>query len=70
MSEPPRSSYVVTVESDLARWAAASAKASTVERFLAASVALAIADELDGGPVTVQVGDCEITLVASSGCDA
>lgn len=66
MSEPASSrTFAVTVEDEAAlRWAAASAKCSTVERFIAEAVALAIADELNGGPVVVHVDNNTITLVA------
>lgn len=69
MSEEP-TRYTVTVEDpELARWAAASAKVGTVERFLAGAIGEAIAFELDGGPVTVQVGDCTVTVMCSPASD-
>ena len=70
MSEEPLRYTVTLDDPELARWAAASAKCATVERFLAASIAEAIACELDGGPVRVQVGDCALTVMCDLGSDA
>ncbi len=68
MSEP--GTYVVKLDERLATWAAASAKVATVERFLAETIAFAVLDELDGGEVDVQVGECQIKVAASPGGDA
>lgn len=68
MSE--EATYVVKVDERLAAWAAASWKASTVERFLAEAIAFAILDELDGGEVSVEVGECRVSISMPSGSDA
>ncbi len=60
-------SFTVTLDAQVATWAAASAKVSTVERFLAETVAMAILDELDGGSVDVRVGDCSVIVVQDPG---